>query len=233
MKCQSIKYILQDYFDGDVSIKIRNEISAHLKTCKTCQREYQELKKIRELAQDEAIPVPAPEDRYWDNAWQKIESQIAQQPNGIGIFERVWEWLRPQFQFTRLAYTTAIFCIGLMIGGYMFRSTGAIPVTAIKIKPNTGTPQKTVVQYLEVPKKVEKTKYRVRYVVLESSEDSNVPKKPVVSESAVTITAAATPESASPDELSRQQIQQVEQELQKQFEEHDVSKQVASILGQS
>jgi hypothetical protein len=233
MKCQSIKYILQDYFDGDLSIKIRTEIAAHLKICDICQQEYQELKKIRELAQHEVIPVPEPEDRYWDNAWQKIESRIAQQPNGIGIFEKVWEILRPQFQVARLAYTAAIFCIGLMLGGYMFRSNSVAPQRVVQIKPIPGTPQKTVVQYLEVPKNVEKTKYRVRYVVLEPTEESTAPAKPANAESPVTITAAATPEAPSPDELSRQQIEQVQQQLQKQFEEHDVSKQIASILGQS
>jgi hypothetical protein len=233
MKCQSIKYILQDYFDGDVSIKVRTEIAAHLKTCASCQQEYQELKQLRELAQHEIIPVPEAEDRYWDNAWQKIEQRIEQQPNGIGIFERVWEVLKPQFQVARLAYTAAIFCIGLMLGGYMFRSNSVSSQRVVQIKPAPEGQQKTIVQYLEVPKNVEKTKYRVRYVVLEPSEESIAPAKPITSESPTMITAAATQETPSPDELSRQQIQQVEQELQKQFEEHDVSKQIAKILGQS
>jgi hypothetical protein len=232
MKCQSIKYILQDYFDGDLSTKIRTEIAAHLKTCVSCQQEYQELKKIRELAQHEIIPVPDPEDRYWDNAWQKIESRIAQQPNGIGIFEKVWEILKPQFQVARLAYTAAIFCIGLLLGGYLFRSTDVTPQQVLQIKPVPNGQQKTMVQYLEVPRKVEQTKYRVRYVVLEPTEELTAPAKPVTSESPVAITATATQEAPSPDELSRQQIQQVEQELKQQFEEHDVSKQIAKILGQ-
>lgn len=233
MNCDELKNRLQDYLDGDLSSKVRTEIGEHLKTCGSCQQEFQELKQLRELARNEIIPLPEPEDRFWDTAWQKIEQRIANQPQGIGMFEKFWELLKPQFRFTRLAYTAAVFCIGLFLGGYMFRSAGFLPQGALKIKPVPEVQQKTVVQYLEVPRKIEKTKYRVRYVVLEPTNPETVtPSQPAV-ESTPQVVEVTAPEVASPDELSRQQIEQVQQELQKQFDEHDVSKQIAKILGQS
>ena len=234
MNCNELKSRLQDYFDGDLSSKIRTEVGEHLKSCSSCQQEYQDLKRLSELARNETIPVPEPEDKFWNIAWQKIELRIASQPQGIGMFEKFWESLKSQFQFSRFAYSAAIFCIGILLGGYMFRSTSVLPQQVLQIKPVPEGQQKTVVQYLEVPRNVEKTKYRVRYVVLEPSEEPAVPSKPTNAESGATITAAVTaPEIASPDELSRQQIQQVQQELKQQFDEHDVSKQIAQILGQS
>ncbi|MDI6783034.1 MAG: hypothetical protein QME64_02940, partial [bacterium] len=205
-------------------------IADHLKTCASCQQEYQELKQLGELAQKEVIPIPEAEDRYWTAAWQKIESKITVRRPNYGLdFNRLWAWVKPQFRVARLAYTTAVFCIGLLLGGYMFRSSSFSPQEVLRIKPI----EKPVVQvqYQEVPKLVEKTKYRVRYVVLEPTPEKGTAATQPVKESAPAVIAVSAPETQPPDVMTRNQILQVQQELQQQFDEHNVSKQIARILG--
>jgi hypothetical protein len=229
MNCQNIKTKLQDYLDGDLAHQLRHEIADHLKTCASCEQEYQELIRVGEVARKEVLPIPEADDRYWDSAWSKIEQRITTSPDGIGMFDRFWELLRPQFQFTRLAYTAAVFCFGLMFGGYLFHRAPIAPEEILKVKPV----EKTVVQYQEVPKLIEKSKYRVRYVVLEPAKETATPAQPATG-TAPAVIAVSTPEQEpEPDAMTRQQIQQVQQELQKSFDEHNVDNQIAQILGQT
>ncbi|MCX7920027.1 MAG: zf-HC2 domain-containing protein [bacterium] len=230
MNCQHIKLKLQDYLDGDLSPKLRHEIADHLRTCASCQAEYLELARVGELARHEPLPIPPADAPYWDSAWQKIAQRIATQPQGIGMFERFWEILRAQFQIARLAYTAAVFCFGLILGGYLFQPKPIAPQQIVTVKPI----EKTVIQYQEVPKLIEKPKYRVRYVILEPAKESVPLSPPATNGSAASVIAVATPTAEpAPDLLTRQQIEQMQKELQKSFDEFNVDKQIAQILGKS
>jgi anti-sigma factor RsiW len=61
MRCQQVCDHGERYIDGDIAASIRAEIDAHLGTCKTCRAEYQNIKEIKAVFADTALPA-APEE---------------------------------------------------------------------------------------------------------------------------------------------------------------------------
>lgn len=71
--CEEFKDRVIDYFEQAMSQKEKQIFSGHLKDCSSCQREYNKIKKLYDLLDDDKVSVPE------HISFDQIKSNIRQQ----------------------------------------------------------------------------------------------------------------------------------------------------------
>jgi anti-sigma factor RsiW len=59
MKCEIVHNYLSAYLDGEVPVKLRQEVAAHLATCAACRAELAALEKLENALGSLSAPMPA------------------------------------------------------------------------------------------------------------------------------------------------------------------------------
>jgi len=108
MNCEEIKSLLFDYLTQRLDEGLNKQVKLHLKTCKTCQKEIEELKKLFKLL-DIAKPPRLHED-FAEKVMERIEAKFPSPK------ESLWQrWLNALSYFLKpipvLATTVIILAI--------------------------------------------------------------------------------------------------------------------------
>ncbi|HEX29015.1 TPA: hypothetical protein ENG04_02910 [Candidatus Poribacteria bacterium] len=74
LRCRTVRGLLSEYIDGDLSPELHVAISAHLSGCERCRREIEELRRTVELVREEEIPMPS--ESHFDELWSGITAEI-------------------------------------------------------------------------------------------------------------------------------------------------------------
>ncbi len=113
--CAKNQKFLNAYLDGEVPERTRREVERHLARCPTCLFEFDELRKLAPLLEnDEVPPVPA-------GLLARIVAEAAlRQRRKEGGKTSGWEWREFLFQpWLVSGATTAALIVGLTIGALM------------------------------------------------------------------------------------------------------------------
>lgn len=74
MDCKEVRKKLLNYLEGDVSLKDRKEIKKHLRVCRECNKEMENLRRLFEILDKETIPEPG--DRFWRELPKRIDIKL-------------------------------------------------------------------------------------------------------------------------------------------------------------
>lgn len=91
MLCDNIKSWFNDYLDGDLDVKKKKAIDAHLKQCAHCRQEFERLKRADDCLRREVkrmfkeIPVPG-------GLQAKIEKRIKESVVRPPLYKRISSW---------------------------------------------------------------------------------------------------------------------------------------------
>ncbi|MBD3233722.1 MAG: hypothetical protein GF315_08355 [candidate division Zixibacteria bacterium] len=79
MNCQKATVLISGKLDGELTPEQEKDLNAHLESCPNCQKEYQELLRLKEVTSDmKFADLP---DRYWAGYWNTIYNRLER---GIG-----------------------------------------------------------------------------------------------------------------------------------------------------
>jgi len=108
MRCRKARKEISTLTDGEVGERERERIASHIKTCKSCEEEFETLSALSvllEKGQETIKPSP-----YF---WNKLEQRIVQAEESKSVFGEFLERLRQAFI---PATVTAVLIIGSFIG---------------------------------------------------------------------------------------------------------------------
>jgi len=71
MKCETIRKKLSPFLDGQLTENDSRRVASHLERCHSCSREYEELKRLRELLLHLDMVETPP------YLWQRVEQRIS------------------------------------------------------------------------------------------------------------------------------------------------------------
>lgn len=66
---------LSAYLDGDLGVRDLERVQAHLETCPSCQREYGEMRALRNLLR--RLPEPVPSDGFLERIHWRLQREGA------------------------------------------------------------------------------------------------------------------------------------------------------------
>lgn len=78
MECEGYRTKLFEYLDGELAGVARAEFEAHLKGCRGCREELQELHET--LALIERMPAPEPPEAFWQQYLRELRQKVAPVP---------------------------------------------------------------------------------------------------------------------------------------------------------
>lgn len=89
MRCEQVRGLLHDYLEGSLNRGIAEAVSAHLRACEPCRKEYAFLKRVwHELAHLPEEPVPA-------DLHARIMTHVRANTRARQAYQRVmfWRWM--------------------------------------------------------------------------------------------------------------------------------------------
>jgi predicted anti-sigma-YlaC factor YlaD len=112
MKCREIKDYLSAYLDGELDLKLMEEIKAHLGSCPSCLQESQQMSRAWEMLG--SAPKIEPSADYMSRFWTKVAVQET-------AYERFLRGLKDSLANWRLIPVATVLSLMLILG-----STGII-----------------------------------------------------------------------------------------------------------
>jgi hypothetical protein len=112
MKFESCQPLLEDYFEGELEQRISSQVSAHIRSCRACEKLGAEIKLEREIYsryEREVDVTPA----IWANVHARIQEE---KPNEAGLVARLRDWMTVGFSAPRLSPALAAALVILTIG---------------------------------------------------------------------------------------------------------------------
>jgi predicted anti-sigma-YlaC factor YlaD len=78
MDHQKIKELISSYHDGELNEKERQIVEEHIKECKECLREYEEMGKLEEVMGKMQLKKPQKEtwQVYWNQVYNRLERRF-------------------------------------------------------------------------------------------------------------------------------------------------------------
>lgn len=113
MKCEACQHVLEDYFDGELTVRQANEVSAHLAGCAECAAALAELEQEQEVYQryERGIEVtPA----LWAGIEARLKTEKAAAPDASTSKWRLW--LAGLFAMPHISPAFAAALVALAIG---------------------------------------------------------------------------------------------------------------------
>jgi len=124
MKCEDAQALLPDYVEGELDDTLRETLREHLSACPDCQRQLQEMERLRSALGRERVPDPGAAfwEKFPDRVLQAYRTELSgasRSRPGAGP-DRAARWwatqgLRLQFNLALLA----VFAVGLGASGIL------------------------------------------------------------------------------------------------------------------
>lgn len=124
--CKKAKKLAVDYLQDLLAPDLVEGIERHLSACPSCQREYQDTRKVLTLLRRDRMTDPGPD--FWKGLHSHMMAQIRpgrSKPEKVPWYKRVWE---NPFGWSGYAWVTALILICLtpaVIYNNYFRNYGA------------------------------------------------------------------------------------------------------------
>ena len=141
MNCQKIKKLLNSYIDQVLDVDTAQQVDKHLKSCPTCNKEYQSLKEII-TSLNSLSPQPAPKT-FTQNIMAKISQEEVQIQSSwmdrikkrISIpslsFPRKWESM---FSFRLVGAAAAAALIVFFAFTFIFNTPDTYPICSAEVQ---------------------------------------------------------------------------------------------------
>ena len=75
ISCLFIRPLIERFVDEELSAGSEKMIRSHLARCRHCKEEVRLLFAVRKAVQ--LLPVPLPEERFWNDLWQGVLAELA------------------------------------------------------------------------------------------------------------------------------------------------------------
>jgi len=79
MSCLNYKKLMMGYLDNEFDAQQKQAFEKHLASCQACSAEFEEFKRLKQIADDVALNEP--EDEIWQEYWSGIYNRIER---GVG-----------------------------------------------------------------------------------------------------------------------------------------------------
>ena len=73
MSCDKFQPLMMEYLDGELDQEARKLVDQHLAGCRSCRREWDSLKKLKNITSSMQLAQPEEEIMYWDQVYNRIE----------------------------------------------------------------------------------------------------------------------------------------------------------------
>jgi len=133
MNCQKIKKLLNSYIDKTLDADISIQIDEHLKSCPTCNKEYQSIKKLITSLDSLSIqPAPVPAD-FTQNLMAKIsQEEIQIQSSWMDLLKKRISILGLSFPSLSLSFPRSLMSFPRKRESiFSFRLAGAVAASAL------------------------------------------------------------------------------------------------------
>jgi hypothetical protein len=142
MNCKQVEKLLPLFGSDDLSARLQQPLSRHLKSCASCAAAAGDYRQSSELLQEFAVPVFS-DDLFAEmrrNVWQQIKAEPAHR----SLTEMLRAWLHPPIAPMVWAAAIALL-VAVLAGGiyFMGRGVSAPPPIARPLQPEAfhGTPE--------------------------------------------------------------------------------------------
>lgn len=137
MNHKKYKILIDSYFFGDISTNEKNELEEHLKTCALCRSEFNSTRVLQETLVREKLPDP--DENLLREARNELRINLRSEKKKLNIWKSISGKFSSSFFITpQLAAGAFSFLIaGLMIGYFIFRSSGSVHYSLENLKQQT------------------------------------------------------------------------------------------------
>ena len=122
MKCDSVREKLSEYLLGNINPGKKKEIDSHMKACRSCYLELEQMESVWEKLGGLPVEEPGPALRSRFYAMLEAEKRESELKDKRPLHERIESWLhhwwpnRPVVQF---AFSLGFLVFGLLIGNQL------------------------------------------------------------------------------------------------------------------
>lgn len=173
MKCTDVRENLESFLDEELGVKLRNEISEHLKDCEDCEGKFIKLSSVTNLIRKELPVSPA---KQIDAKVLAAFRQHHQKKSG-------WSWLNVFPSLLSFKTAVAVLIVGLLTGFAFLIGRITAPNTEVSVAApqviEKEVPREVVkyvevpvTKYVEVPVEKEKVITRIAYREIEAQPKS-------------------------------------------------------------
>ena len=119
--CGEVGERLIAYAEGELGAEERRRVGAHLATCAACAREARLLREV--LGRVQALPVPEPPARFWEEFGAGVHRRIAVEPAPRpSLWERAAAWIGGLVRLRGTPALAAATALGLVLAIGLLRA---------------------------------------------------------------------------------------------------------------
>src|ERR1700687_3399176 len=85
--CKNVRFLLHAILDGELDLATELEVREHLKNCKDCAREFQNLQTLKSSVKSAALSYEIPESLK-----RKVLTSISRPETGKITLSWMWKW---------------------------------------------------------------------------------------------------------------------------------------------
>ena len=74
MNCDKFQPLMMEYLDGELDQEARKLVDQHLAGCSSCRREWDSLKKLKNITS--SMQLARPEEEIWKMYWEQVYNRI-------------------------------------------------------------------------------------------------------------------------------------------------------------
>ncbi len=120
-ECETIRDRLLSHHEDELGAEERRRVGAHLATCAACAREARRLREM--LGRVQALPVPEPPARFWEEFSAGVHRRIAVEPAPRpSLWERAAAWIGGLVRLRGTPALAAATALGLVLAIGLLRT---------------------------------------------------------------------------------------------------------------
>ncbi|MCD6422920.1 MAG: zf-HC2 domain-containing protein [Elusimicrobia bacterium] len=113
MNCRKAKKMISDYIDGFLNPEERVEFESHIRTCRNCMKELEEMERLKEILKIAPRPL-LPENFHTKLHYKLLEVKEKESKKREN---RIFDFFRPvSVRITAIAALTVIICVAIFTG---------------------------------------------------------------------------------------------------------------------